>query len=146
MAEKDIDMEAAPRDLVQVEILAMLRRINRKLNELLKERKPNMATESPLDQAIDGLGTAVAGKLAEDQVVNELAAEAVNETAETAKIEQLTETLNQETAAEQQANPPAAATTTASGTVAESIPASASAAVDETPAPVTDASTTTTNQ
>lgn len=91
----------APRDLTMVEVRSMLYRINRKCNEIRTEIRHMTPAESPLDQAIDNLGTAATNKLAEDQIVDGLASQAVDQTAETAKIQGITDELNKETAAEQ---------------------------------------------
>jgi len=97
------------RDLAMVEVRAMLYRINRKLNEFKEEVRIKMSNKTALDQAVDGLTTAATNKVAEDQVLDTLAAD---EAAETARVEAITGNLNTETAAEQAAVTPAAAATT----------------------------------
>ena len=91
----------------------LLFQILRELRELRSEVRA-MADEKSLDQAVDDLGGAVTGKIAEDQVLRQQAAEGRNDAADIQKVEDLAGQLNAETAAETaEANPPAPAPTPA---------------------------------
>ena len=79
----------------------LLTQILTELRELRSEVKAMADGQSKsFDQAVDDLGGAVTGKIAEDQVLRQQAAAGRNDAADIQKVEDLSATLNKETADE----------------------------------------------
>ena len=99
-SEKNIETPAGSPTRCSMEMMPLLWQILRELRELRREVRAMADDKKTLDQAADDLGGAVTGKIAEDQVLRQQAAEGRNDEADVQKIEDLAGKLNDETAAE----------------------------------------------